>query len=115
MGYPDQIKPRRLKSPMFSPAERSFTKPLEHHSAKILRAENLRALGFDPTGANADLIDPVHQLGDEMKLKAGVAKRRDLPFRRENNLRILNGVFDVVLFQIMWATIRRRRREFQKW
>jgi len=41
-----------------------------------------------------------------MKLKAGVAKRRDLPFRRENNLRILNGVFDVVLFQIMWATIR---------
>ena len=34
-----------------------------------------------------------------MKLKAGVAKGRDLAFRRENNLRILNGVFDVVLFQ----------------
>ena len=34
-----------------------------------------------------------------MKLKAGVAKGRDLPFRRENNLRILNGVLDIVLFQ----------------
>ncbi len=34
-----------------------------------------------------------------MKLKAGVAKGRDLAFRRENNLRILNGVLDVVLFQ----------------
>ena len=34
-----------------------------------------------------------------MKLKAGVAKGRDLPLRRENNLRILNGVFDIVLFQ----------------
>jgi hypothetical protein len=35
-----------------------------------------------------------------MKLKAGVAKARDLPLRRENNLRILNRVFDVVLFQM---------------
>ncbi len=34
-----------------------------------------------------------------MKLKAGVAKGRDLLFRRQNNLRILNGIFDVVLFQ----------------
>jgi hypothetical protein len=34
-----------------------------------------------------------------MKLKAGVAKGRDLPFRRENNLRILNGILDIVLFQ----------------
>src|SRR5438874_13496184 len=65
----------------------------------MLRAKNLRPLSFNPAGANSDLIDPVHQLGDEMKLKAGVAKGRDLPFRRENNLRILNGVFDIVLFQ----------------
>src|SRR5438105_9871641 len=78
---------------------RFFTKSFEHHSAKIFWTENFRALGFDPASANADLIDPVHQLRDEMKLKAGVAKGRDLPFRRENNLRILNGVFDVVLFQ----------------
>jgi len=34
-----------------------------------------------------------------VKLKTGVAKSRDLPFRRENNLRILNGVLDIVLFQ----------------
>jgi hypothetical protein len=34
-----------------------------------------------------------------MKLKTGVAKGGDLPFRRENNLRILNGVLDIVLFQ----------------
>jgi hypothetical protein len=36
-----------------------------------------------------------------MKVKAGVTKGRNLPFRRENNLRILNRVLYVVLFQ-MW-------------
>ena len=34
-----------------------------------------------------------------MKLKPGVAKGRDLPLRRENHLRILNRIFDIVLFQ----------------
>ena len=65
----------------------------------MLGRENLRTFRVDFPVANPDLIDPVHQLRDEMKLKAGVAKGRDLPFRRENNLRILNGVFDIVLFQ----------------
>jgi len=79
---------------------RFFAEPFQHHSAKIFRAENFRALRFDPPGANPDPIDPVHQLRDEMKLKAGVAKGSDLALRRENNLRILNRVFDVVLFQM---------------
>ena len=48
-----------------------------------------------------------------MKLKAGITKGRDLLFGRENNLRILNRVFDIVLFQILEATIRRRCRDFQ--
>ena len=77
-----------------------FAEPFQHHSAKIFRAQNFRAFGFDPPGSNPDLIDPVHQLGDEMKLKTGVAKGRDLPLWRENNLRILNRVFDVVFFQM---------------
>src|SRR5439155_23972242 len=34
-----------------------------------------------------------------MKLEVGVAKGRDLSFRREDNLRILNGVLDIVLFE----------------
>ena len=89
----------RLFAQPFHVLLRFFTETFEHHSAEIFRAKNFRALGFDPAGANADLIDAIHQLRDEMKLKAGVAKGRDLPFRRENNLRILNGVFDVVLFQ----------------
>src|SRR5207249_11454755 len=70
-----------------------------HHSARILRAKNLRALSFNSPGATAELIDAVHELGDEMNLEVGVAKGRDLSFRRENNLRILNGVLDIVLFQ----------------
>ena len=36
-----------------------------------------------------------------MKLKTGVAKGRDLPLWCENNLRILNRVLDIVLFQIL--------------
>src|SRR5881392_2091024 len=90
--------PRVLAQP-FHVLLRFFTETFQHHAAKIFRTKNFRALSFNPAGANADLIDPIHQLGDEMKLKAGVAKGRDLAFRRENNLRILNGVLDVVLFQ----------------
>src|SRR5947207_2006138 len=90
--------PRVLAQP-FHVLLRFFTETFQHHSAKILRAKNFRALSFNPAGANADLIDPVHQLGDEMKFEVGVAKGRDLSFRRENNLRILNGVLDIVLFQ----------------
>jgi hypothetical protein len=35
-----------------------------------------------------------------VKLEAGVPEGRDLPFGREDDLRVLERVFDVVLFQL---------------
>jgi hypothetical protein len=56
----------------------------------------LRALGVNFSVPDPDLIDPVHQLGDEIEVKARRAEGRDLLLRREDHLRVLNRVIEIV-------------------
>ena len=65
--------------------------------AKMFRSENLWTLGVNFSVPNPDLIDTVHQLGDEIEVKARGAEGRDLLFRREDHLRIFNRVIEIAL------------------
>ena len=58
--------------------------------------QNLRTIGVDFSIANADLVHPVHQFGDEVKIETGAPKRRDLSLGRENHLRVFNCVIEIV-------------------
>jgi hypothetical protein len=58
--------------------------------------ENLRTFCVDFSVTNADLIDAVHQLGDQIKIETGVAESRDLSFRRDDYMRVFNCVIEVV-------------------
>src|SRR5438067_12685124 len=62
----------------------------------MFRRKNLRALGVDFSVANADLIDPVHQLRDQIKIETGAAECRNVLLRRDNDVRIFNCVVEVV-------------------
>src|SRR2546428_247471 len=62
----------------------------------MFRRQDLRTLGVDLSVADPDLIDPVHQFGDEIKMKAGAAKGCDLLFGREDDLRVFNRVLKIV-------------------
>ena len=59
--------------------------------------QDLRSLGVNLSIANPNLIDAIHQLGDEIKIETGAAKGRNLSFGRDNHLRVFNCVIEIVL------------------
>src|SRR5438552_4733842 len=63
----------------------------------MFRSENLRTLGVNFSVPDPDLIDAVHQLGDEIEVKARRAEGRDLLLRREDHLRVFNRVIKIIL------------------
>ena len=75
---------------------RFFAETIEQEPAIMLRRENLRTFCVDFSVTDADLIDPVHQLGDQIKIETGVAKSRDLSLRSDNHMRVFNRVIEVV-------------------
>ena len=62
----------------------------------MLGRENLRAFGVDFPVANPDLIDPIHQLRDQIKIETGAAESRDLSLRSNDYMRVFNRVIEVV-------------------
>src|SRR5207248_7282650 len=46
--------------------------------------------------ADADLIDSIHQLGNQIKLETGVPERRNVALRRNDHLCIFDGVIEIV-------------------
>ena len=54
-------------------------------------------LGVNFSIPNPDLIDTIHQLGDEIEVKARGAEGRDLSLRREDHLCIFDCVIEIVL------------------
>src|SRR5438128_9437847 len=60
------------------------------------RSKNLRAFRVQPAIANAHLVDPVHQFGNEKKAEAGIAERLDATLRRYDDFRIFYGVLEIV-------------------
>jgi len=54
-----------------------------------------------------DLIDPVHQLGDEIEVKARRAEGRDLPLRSEDHLGVFNRVIKIVFFHSCSHNLKR--------
>src|SRR6266404_8669324 len=62
----------------------------------MLGRENLRTFRVDFPVANPDLIDPIHQLRDQIKIETGAAKSRDLSLRSDDHMRVFNRVIEVV-------------------
>src|SRR5260370_28663371 len=62
----------------------------------MLGSENLRTFRVDLPAANPDLIDPIHQLRDQIKIETGAAKGRDLSLRSDDDMRVFNCVIEVV-------------------
>src|SRR6266550_6075026 len=75
---------------------RFLAESFEQQTTEMFRSENLRALGVDFSVPNPDLIYAVHQLGDEIEVKARGAEGCDLLLGRENHLRVLNRVIKIV-------------------
>src|SRR5205814_10717370 len=65
---------------------------------EMLRRKNLRELSMNFPVRDTELIVPVHQLGDEIKMKAGAAKVRDLLFGCEDDLSVFDRVLEIVFF-----------------
>src|SRR5262245_34812512 len=62
----------------------------------MLRRQNLRTFRVNFPVTNSDLIDPVHQLRDEIKIETGGPERCDLSLRSDNDMRVFNRVIEVV-------------------
>ena len=76
---------------------RFFAETFEQEVSVMFGCENLRTFGVNLSVAHPDLIDLVHQLGDKIEIETGDAESRDLLFRRENHLGVLNRVIEIVL------------------
>ena len=62
----------------------------------MFRRQNLRPFSMDFSVPDSHLIDAVHQFRDEIKLETRVAKGRDLLFRRNNHMSVLDRVIEIV-------------------
>ena len=62
----------------------------------MFRRKDLRALRVNLSIANPDLIDPIHQLRDEIKIEAGAAKGRDLLLGSNDHTSVFDGVIKIV-------------------
>src|SRR6266496_668575 len=80
----------------------------------MLGSENLRTFRVDFPVANPDLIDPIHQLRDQIKIKTGAAKSRDLSLRSDDYMRVFNRVIEVVPGHCHRSKLALRRWEFKK-
>src|ERR1700747_1222737 len=67
----------------------SLTKTIQQQFGHILRSDQLRSIGLDPTGTNSDLVYAIHQLGYQIKIEAGRAEGFDPPVGRMDDLSIL--------------------------
>ena len=85
---------------------RFLAESFEQQMTEMFRSENLRALGVNFSVPNPDLIDVVHQLGDEIEVKARGAERCDLLLGRENHLRVLNRVIKIVFSHHLSDNVR---------
>ena len=74
-----------------------LTEAFDEHALDMPRRDDLRALGMEPTVANAHLVHLVHQFCDQKEAKAGIAKGGDSPLRRNDDLGIIDRVLDGVL------------------
>src|SRR5206468_7396833 len=79
----------------------------------MLGRENLRTFRVDFPVANPDLIDPIHQLRDQIKIETGAAKSRDLSLRSNDYMRVFNRVIEVVLGHGHRTKLAFRYREFK--
>src|SRR5436190_18394616 len=74
-------------------ALRFFAETFEQQPAEMFGRQNLRPLRVDFSIANADLIDAVHQFGNEIEIETGIAESGDALLRGHDHL----GVFDCVI------------------
>src|SRR6266404_4915890 len=79
----------------------------------MLGRKNLRTLGVDFSVANPDLIDPVHQLRDQIKIETGAAKSRDLSLGSDDHTRVFNRVIEVVPGHCHRTKLALRHGEFK--
>src|SRR6266481_8821720 len=79
----------------------------------MLGRENLRTFRVDFPVANPDLIDPIHQLRDQIKIETGAAKSRDLSLRSDDHMRVFNRVIEVVPGH-RYTNVRAKRRLSKK-
>src|SRR5439155_21955624 len=69
---------------------------IKQQPAIMHRRKNLRAIGVDYSVPNPNLIDPVHQLRDQIKIETRAAESRNLPLGRDNHMRVFNRVIEIV-------------------
>src|SRR5437660_852295 len=75
---------------------RLLAKPFQQQTAEMFGRENLRPVGVNFSVADADLVDAVHQFGNEIKTKTGRAEGGDLLLGGEDHLSVFNRVLEVV-------------------
>src|SRR5213594_1980037 len=79
----------------------------------MLGRENLRTFRVDFPVANPDLIDPIHQLRDQIKIETRAAKSRDLSLRSDDHMRVFDCVIEVVPGHGHRSKLTLRHREFK--
>src|SRR5947208_2752499 len=72
--------------------------------------QNLRPVGVNFSVPHAHFVHAVHQFRDEIKVKTSAAKGGDLTLRRQNHLRILDCVIEVVLVHCRSRKVTGRKR-----
>ena len=75
---------------------RLFPESLQQQTGRILRSHYLRTFGVDFAVAHPDLVDAIHQLGDQIKMEPGAAKGLNPALRRQDHLRVFEGILEAV-------------------
>src|SRR5439155_1054826 len=79
---------------------RFLAKPFQQQPAEMFRRENLRTVGVNFSVADAHFIHPIHQFGNQIKSKTGRAEGGDPLLGREDHLRVLDRVLEIIFLHL---------------
>ena len=66
----------------------------------MIGRENLRTFGVDFPITHPHLIDVIHQFGDQIKRETGVAEGLNPALGRNDHLRVLDRVIEIIFFHV---------------
>ena len=66
----------------------------------MIGCQYLRPFGVDLAITNPHLIDMVHQFGDQIKGETGVAESLNAALGRNDHLRVLDGVIEIIFSHV---------------
>ena len=91
-----------------------LAKPFQQQTAEMFGRENLRTVGMNFSVADAHFIHPIHQFRNQIKSKTGRAEGGDLLLGREDHLRVLDRVLEIIFLHLAAVQFKTARGSFNR-